>query len=130
VGNTQWSSRGDAPGHTSVILSVALSADGHVLVSGDADGTVWVWAAPYAKPEATLRGHTGAVWRVALSADEGLAASASWDGTARVWDLSIGACLHVLRSVRRYANLDITGLTGVTHAQRAALLAMGAVESS
>jgi hypothetical protein len=34
----------------------------------------------------------------------------------------------MLRSDRRYERLDITGLTGITEAQRAALLALGAVE--
>jgi hypothetical protein len=33
-----------------------------------------------------------------------------------------------LRSERRYERLDITGLTGITEAQRRALLALGAVE--
>jgi hypothetical protein len=34
----------------------------------------------------------------------------------------------VLRSARRYERVDITGLTGITAAQRAALLALGGVE--
>jgi hypothetical protein len=36
--------------------------------------------------------------------------------------------LRTLRPDRLYERLDITGLTGVTAAQRAALLALGAVE--
>ncbi len=39
-----------------------------------------------------------------------------------------GSCLRTLRSDRRYERLDITGLTGVTAAERAALLALGAVD--
>jgi len=35
-----------------------------------------------------------------------------------------------LRPERRYERLDITGLTGVTAAQRAALLALGAREQA
>jgi hypothetical protein len=38
--------------------------------------------------------------------------------------------LHTLRPERRYERLDITGLTGVTEAQRAALLVLGAVQPS
>jgi len=48
----------------------------------------------------------------------------------RLWDAGSGACLHALRSDRHYQRMDITGMTGVTQAQRAALLALGAVEAS
>jgi hypothetical protein len=41
-----------------------------------------------------------------------------------------GAALRVLSPDRYYERLDITGLTGVTEAQRAALLAPGAAERS
>jgi hypothetical protein len=46
----------------------------------------------------------------------------------RLWEAGSGACLRVLRAERRYERMDITGLTGVTEAQRSALLALGAVE--
>ncbi len=36
--------------------------------------------------------------------------------------------MRTLRGDRRYERLDITGLTGVTEAQRQAMLALGAVE--
>jgi WD40 repeat protein len=77
---------------------------------------------------ATLHGHAGAVWGVALSGDARLVASGSFDGSVRLWDVPGGAPLRMLRADRRYERLDITGLTGVTEAQRGALLALGAVE--
>ena len=77
---------------------------------------------------ATLEGHTGGVWGVVLSADGRLLASGSFDGTVRLWEASSGAHLHTLRSDRRYERVDITGLTGVTAAQRISLLALGAIE--
>jgi hypothetical protein len=48
----------------------------------------------------------------------------------RLWEAGSGACLHTLRSDRRYERLNITGLTGVTAAQRAALFALGATEQA
>jgi WD40 repeat protein len=114
-------------GHTGAIRSVALSADGTLLVSGGLDGTVRLWNAS-GQQLATLRGHTGMVRAVASSADGQTVASGGFDGAVRLWDARTRACVQTLRSARRYEGLDITGLTGVTAAQRAALLALGAVE--
>jgi len=49
------------------------------------------------------------------------------DGTVKLWDVQSRACLRTLSAERWYEQLDITGLTGVTSAQRASLLALGAV---
>jgi len=96
--------------------------------SGNFDGTVQLWQAPEGQPLATLSGHTGPAYRVALSADGRLLASGGQDGTVRLWEVSSGACLRTLRSDRQYERMNITGLTGITPAQRAALLALGAVD--
>jgi WD40 repeat protein/transcriptional regulator with XRE-family HTH domain len=115
-------------GHTGGVWGVALSADGRLLVSGGADGHVRLWDTSTGQPLANLRGHTGMIWSVAMSADGHVLASGSFDGTVKLWEPRSGACVRTLRPERRYERMDITGLTGITEAQRTALLALGAVE--
>jgi WD40 repeat protein len=116
-------------GHTDGVWAVSLSADGEVVGSASFDGSVRLWEVTTGRQLATMRGHDGGVWGVALSADARLVASGGVDGTVRTWNASSGALLRTLRGDRRYERLDITGLTGVTEAQRQAMLALGAVSS-
>ena len=114
--------------HSGPVYAVALSADGRLLASGGMDGTVRLWEVTNGQQLAVLEGHTSGVWGVVLNADGQLLASGSFDGSVRLWEANSGAHLHTLRSDRRYERVDITGLTGVTAAQRASLVALGAVE--
>jgi predicted ATPase len=113
--------------HTSAVWSIALSPDGRRLAIGDADGALQLWDVASRTSLAILKGHTSAVWGVALSMD-GLLASGSTDGTLRLWDGVTGAPLRILRPERPYERMNIAGLTGITEAQRASLLALGAVD--
>ena len=115
-------------GHTGAVRSVALSADGEFVASGSFDGTVKLWEASTARLLATLQGHTGVIFGVALSADGHTLVSGGLDGTVRLREASSGICLRILRSDHRYERMDITGLTGITEAQRQALLTLGAIE--
>ena len=70
---------------------------------------------------------------LALSGDGGVVAGASRDGTMRLWHGPSGKFLATLEGRtgdRHYQRLDITGLTSVTAARRAALLQLEALEMS
>ena len=55
-------------------------------------------------------------------------ASCGDDGAIHIWELERGEHLHTLRRDRPYERLDITGIRGLTEAQKATLRALGAVE--
>ena len=89
-----------------------------------------MWQTSTGDPVATMEGHTAGVPGVALSADGQRLVTGSFDGTVKLWEANSGACLATLRPKRRYEGLNISGLTGVTAAQRTGLLALGAVDDA
>ncbi len=71
-----------------------------------------------------------AVQALRISPDGRRLASCGDDGTIKVWDLESGELLRTLRRDRPYERLNITGVQGLTEAQKATLRALGAIEDS
>jgi len=117
-------------GHTGGVWGVALSGDNRLIVSGSYDGTIRLWETASERELVTIQGDDALILALAFSRDGRLVASGGVDGTARLWDACAGALRRALRVERRYEAVDITGLTGVTEAQRQVLLALGAVDRS
>jgi len=117
------------PAQNSTILSMAFHPDGALLATGATDHTVRVWAVHDGQLLATLRGHTDLVESVRFSSDGRWLASGSADETIRLWDIETGACEHTLHADGPYAGMNIAGVTGISAAQKAALTALGAVET-
>jgi hypothetical protein len=91
---------------------------------------VRLWAAlEDDRPLTTLQGNTGAVLGEVFSTDERRMASGG-DGMVKPWQVRNFLLQYTLRPDRRYERMDISGLTGVTEAQRAALFALGAIEQA
>jgi predicted NACHT family NTPase len=115
-------------GHTDLLRSVAFSLDGQMLASGSDDRTVKLWDCRSGECLQTLQGHNDWIPSVAFSPDGQTVASGSGDGTIKRWDVKTGECLKTLISERPYEGMNITGVTGLTEAEKASLKALGAVE--
>ncbi|MFY0572554.1 pentapeptide repeat-containing protein [Archangium lansingense] len=84
-------------GHSSYVMSVALSPDGKWLASGSFDRTVRLWDVSTGSELCRLQGHSSYVMSVALSPDGKWLASGSFDRTVRLWDVSTGSELRRLQ---------------------------------
>jgi WD40 repeat protein len=99
-----------------------------MLASGGNDQTIRFWDVTTGHCLETLQGHTDWVRSVAFSPDGRMLASGSKDGTIKYWDARTNACLKTLRSERPYERMNITGVTGLTDIQKAALRVLGAIK--
>ena len=129
--DTEVSSREKAyqtlQGHTGWVWSIAFSPDGKLLASGSEDMTIRLWEIHTGQVRHILQGH--AQWyAVAFSPDGQILVSSGGDETIRLWDVETGECLQTLQLPGPYAGMNITGVTGITEAQRSALKTLGAVE--
>ncbi|WP_170861418.1 WD40 repeat domain-containing protein [Geitlerinema sp. PCC 9228] len=86
------------------IQTVAISADGSVVVAGlkSADGIVQVWDLTTGSERFTLEGHSSVISSVAISADGSVAVSGSDDQTIKVWDLTTGKVWDLTTGSERF----------------------------
>ena len=76
------------------------------------------------------KGHPTSVQSLRVSPDGHLLASCGDDNAIKVWDFQSAELLRTLRPDRPYERLTITGIRGLTEAQKATLRALGAVEDA
>lgn len=117
-------------GHRSRVFAVAWSENGEMLVSGDSEGYLRWWMVESGKCVREREGHRGAVESLKVRPQGKLLASGGGDGAIRIWDLDSGEHLQTLRRDRPYERLNITGMQGVTEAQKVNFRAMGAFEDT
>lgn len=121
-------------GHESWVVYLAYSPDGRILASSSLDATVRIWDVREGRCLRVLQGHTRWVLSVTFTRGEMFSrsigqvlASASDDQTIRFWDIETGECLKILKNERPYEGMNITGVVGITEAQKSALKALGAI---
>ena len=113
------------------VKAAAFSADGALLATGSADQSVQLWRVDHSgvQQPIVLAGHVGQVWAVALSYDHRTLASSDDEGMTLIWDTQSGAIVRRLVSDRPYERMNISGIKGLSEAQRAALKSLGAVDT-
>ena len=115
-------------GQPRTVSAVAWNKRGDRLMTGDSEGILRWWGAQNGECLAQRRGHRGAVNALRASPDGQMLASCGEDGTVKLWDLESAELVRTLRRDRPYERLNITGTCGLSPAQKASLLALGAFE--
>ncbi len=115
---------------SSIINALAWSPTGSVLVSGGSDGMLRWWDLQHGECVRVRKAHQGAVQSLKSSPDGQRLASCGDDGAILLWNLESGERLETLRRDRPYERLDITGIKGLSAAQKASLRALGAFEET
>ena len=133
----KWDTKKDAPEskllqeHENRIRSLAFSPDGKKLASGSEDKTIKIWDFDTDKAiEFEGNRHTQSVLSVAFSSDNKTLASGSEDETIKLWEVKNGRLIKTLKDKSPYQEMNITGVKGLTEAQKITLKALGANDYS
>ena len=111
------------------VWSVAFSPDGQILASSGYDPKINLWDISTGECLKKLQGHTSRIFALDISSDGKFIASGSLDETIKIWDIKTGECLKTL-SNKPYANMNITGVKGLSEAEKNTLKALGATSLS
>ncbi|HEY9860310.1 MAG TPA: NB-ARC domain-containing protein [Candidatus Obscuribacterales bacterium] len=121
--------------HQGPVLSVAFHPNGRSFASSGADAVVKLWDLSLGQCCQILREHDKWVRFLTFSPDGQTLASCSQDEAIKLWQLQsqiapqiAPKCVATLRVRRPYEGMNISGTTGLSATQIAALQMLGAVE--
>ena len=115
-------------GHPGIIYAVDWSLTEDLLISGDGDGMLRWWVVESGQCLRIQEAHQGSIRFLMISPDGHLLASCGDDAAIMMWDLNSGKHVRTLRCDRPYERLDITGIKGLTEAQKHTLRSLGAID--
>ncbi|BAS57655.1 serine/threonine protein kinase with WD-40 repeats [Leptolyngbya boryana NIES-2135] len=91
-------------GHTSWVVSLAISPDRRTLVSGSLDDRIMLWDLTTGERLGTLTGHKNSINSLAFSPDGRTLISASDDDSIKMWRLPTGEMIRSLQGHLRDVN--------------------------
>ncbi|MBD3884720.1 pentapeptide repeat-containing protein [Phormidium tenue FACHB-886] len=114
--------------HQNIVMGIAFSPDGQTFASGSYDTTIRIWDVASWQCQAVLQANS-IVHSVAFSPDGQTLVSGGDNGTLQLWDVATEQCIKVLKLPELYAGMKIHGIKGLTDAQQAMLIGLGATTS-
>jgi len=117
-------------GPAGIIHAVAWGINGDILVSGNIDGKLRWWDVRSGNCLQEHEAHQGRVQALRRSPEGTRLASCGDDGAVLLWDLATRNRLQTLRQDRPYERLNISGIRGLTEAQKENLRVLGAIEET
>ncbi len=117
-------------GHPGIVYAVAWGPSENLVISGSSDGMLRWWDVQNGELLWVREAHQGTVQSLKRSPDGSKLASCGDDGAIMLWDPRTGEHLKTLRRDRPYERLNITGIRGLSEAQKMTLRALGAIEDA
>ncbi|WP_026732143.1 eIF2A-related protein [Fischerella sp. PCC 9605] len=114
--------------HTSTVWSVSFSPDGSTLASASYDQTICLWDTSKFTCLRVFRTHSSGVCSICFNSVGNILVHTRQDEGIHLCDVETLECIKTLKVDRLYEGMNIRGVTGLTAAQRSALLALGTVE--
>ncbi len=111
------------PGHSALVLAVAVAPDNQTIASGSKDGIIKLSNGNTGQEIHTLTGHTDAVTALTFSPDGQTLVSGSEDGTVKLWNRQSGELVRSIKGDRSFVR-------AVAFSPDGTLLASGSAEDT